>query len=169
MKTLKFILLLFAILETIWVSGKNNAVDNCPKHGRLVQFDIQGKKYDNMTMKVVSTTPKAYYIAGKSTDNYHWTFNIPDSLSQNIWTLQLFFMFNNDKLGITFTAIIENDTLTTDIDNFENNRDTLLIKGVFLKNDTVLHSDILKVDLKEKTYMMESMKYPGFAFCYDPN
>jgi len=168
MKTFKFFLL-FAILEIGGVSGNNNAVRDCANQGRLVQFDIQGKKYENMIMKVVSTIPEANYIAGKSSDNYHWTFHIPDSLSQNIWDLQFFFTSNNDKLKITFTAILENDTLTTDINNFENNRDTLLIKGVSLKNDSVSHSDILKVDLKEKTYMMESMKYPGFAFFYDPN
>ena len=120
MKTFKNFFLLFAILETGWVFGNSNTVRNCAKQGKFVQFDIQGKKYENMIMKVVSTIPEANYIAGKSSDNYHWTFHIPDSLSQNIWTLQLFFMFNNDKLGITFTAIIENDTLTTDIDNFEN-------------------------------------------------
>jgi len=118
MKTIKFILLLFAILETGWASGKNNAVDNCPKHERLVQFDIKGEKYENMVMKVVSTTPEAHYIEGKSTDNYRWTFNIPDSLSQNIWSLQFFFRSNNDKLGITFAAISDNDTLTTQVNNF---------------------------------------------------
>ena len=169
MKTFKFIFLIFAILETGWVSGKNNAVDNCPKHGRLVQFDIQGKKYDNMFMKVVSTTPEVNYIAGKSTNKSRWTFNIPDSLSQNIWGLKFFFTSKIDTLGINFAAVLENDTLTSPANNFENNSDTLLIKGVFLNNDTKSHSDILKVDLKEKTYMMESLKCPGFAFLYDPN
>lgn len=169
MKTLKFILLLIAILETGWVSGKNNEVDNCHKYGRLVQFDIQGKKYNNMTMKVVSTTPEVNYVAGKSTNKSRWTFNIPDSISQNIWGLKFFFTSKNDTLEITFAAILDNDTLTSSSNNFENNSDTLLIKGVFLNNDTVSHSDILKVDLKEKTYMMEQMKYPGFAFFYDPN
>ena len=169
MKTLKFIFLLIAILETGWVSGKNNAVDNCPKHGRLVLFDIQGKKYEHMFMKVVSTTVEVSYVAGKSTDNYRWTFNIPDSLSQNIWGLQFFFTSNNDTLGISFAPVLDNDTLTSQSNNFENNSDTLLIKGVFLKKDTISHNDILKVDLKEKTYMMEKMKYLGFAFFYDPN
>jgi len=169
MKTLKIIFLLFAILETVWASGKNNVVDNCPKHGRFVQFDIKGKKYEHMFLKVISTVPEAHYIAGKSTENNRWAFNIPDSVSQNIWDLQLFFTSNNDKIGITFTAVLDNDTLTSQGNNFENNSDTLLIKGVFLKNDSISHNDILKVDLKEKTYMMEKMKYLGFAFFYDPN
>lgn len=169
MKSLKFIFLLFAILETGWVSSNNNASKDNANQRRLVQFDIKEKKYENMFMKVVSTTPEANYIAGKSTDNYHWTFNIPDSLSRNIWNLQFFFTSNNDKLGITFATVLDNDTLTSPVNNFENNSDTLLIKGVFLKNDSISHSDILKVDSREKNYMMESMKYPGFAFFYDPN
>jgi len=169
MKTFKFIFLIFAILETGWVSGKNNAVDNCTNQSRLVQFDIKGKKYEHMFMKVVSTTPEVNCIQGKSTDNYRWTFNIPDSLSQNIWVLKFYFTSNNDTLEISFAPVLDNDTLTYPVNNFENNSDTLLIKGVFLKNDTISHSDILKVDLKEKTYLMEYMKYPGFAFFYDPN
>lgn len=169
MKTFKFIILLVVILETGWVSGKNNATDDGANRGRLVQLDIKGKKYEKMFIKVVSTIPEAHRITGKSTDNYRWTFNIPDSVSQNIWGLQFYFISNTDTLKITFKAVLDNDTLTTDISNFENNSDTLLIKGVFLKNDSVTHSDILNVDLKGKTYMMESMKYPGFAFFYDPN
>lgn len=169
MKTFKFIILLVVILETGWVSGKNNATNDGVNRGRLVQLDIKEKKYEKMFIKVVSTIPEAHRITGKSTDNYRWTFNIPDSVSQNIWGLQFYFIYNTDTLKITFKAVLDNDTLTTDISNFENNSDTLLIKGVFLKNDSVTHSDILNVDLKGKTYMMESMKYPGFAFFYDPN
>lgn len=169
MKTFKFIILLVVILETGWVSGKNNATNDGVNRGRLVQLDIKEKKYEKMFIKVVSTIPEAHRITGKSTDNYRWTFNIPDSVSQNIWGLQFYFISNTDTLKITFKAVLDNDTLTTDISNFENNSDTLLIKGVFLKNDSVTHSDILNVDLKGKTYMMESMKYPGFAFFYDPN
>jgi len=169
MKTLKIIFLLFAILETGLVSGNNNEVRDLANHERLVQFDIKEKKYENMFMKVISTAPEAHSIVGKSTDNYRWTFNIPDSLSQNIWGLQFFFTSNNDRHGITFTTVLDNDMLTSPANNFEDNSDILLIKGVFVKNDSISHSDILKVDLKEKTYMMESMKYPGFAFFYDPN
>jgi len=169
MKTFRFIILLVVILETGWVSGKNNATYDGANRGRLVQLDINGKKYEKMFIKVVSTIPEAHRIIGKSNDNYRWTFNIPDSVSQNIWGLQFYFISNNDTLNITFKAVLDNDTLTSPVNNFENNSDTLLIKGVFLNNDTISHSDILKVDLKEKTYMMESMKYPGFGFFYDPN
>jgi thiol-disulfide isomerase/thioredoxin len=169
MKTFKLMLLLFAILETGWVSGISNAVKTYADQGKYVQFDIKGKKYESIFMKVVSTTPKAHYITGKLTDKSRWIFNIPDSVSQNIWSLQFFFTSNNDTLKITFATILDKDTLTSQINNFENNSDTLLIKGVFIKNDSISHSEILKVDLKEKNYMMEYMKYPGFAFFYDPN
>jgi thiol-disulfide isomerase/thioredoxin len=118
-------------------------------------------------MKVVSTSPKAYYIEGKSTDKYRWTFNIPDSISQNIWSLQFFSRSNKEKQRINFASVLNNDTLTCWVNNFENDSDKLIINGVFLKNDPN-QGDVLKVDIKEKSYLMECMKYPGFAFFYDP-
>ena len=145
MKTFKFIFLLFAILETGWVSGKNYAVKDYANQGRYVQFDIKCKKYENLLMKVVDTTPKAYYIAGKSSDNYRWTFNIPDSLSQNIWELQFFFISSNDKLGISFAAVLDNDTLTSPGNNFENNSDTLFDAGI--EYAIVQIKDLLKHDV----------------------
>jgi thiol-disulfide isomerase/thioredoxin len=169
MKTFKFILLLFAIFETGWVSGNNNKFKDFDSQEKIIHFDIEGKRYDHMFIKIISTTPEVNYIAGKSTDNYRWTFNIPYSVSQNIWNLQFFFTSNSDTLRISFSSVIDNDTLTSPGNNFENNSHALLIKGVFLKNDTISHNDILKVVLKEKTYMMESLKYPGFAFFYDPS
>ncbi len=154
---------------SVWVFGKHNELKDYPTQNKLVQFNIKGKEYEQMFMKVVSTTFEVNYITGKSTDNYRWTFNIPDSLSQNIWALKFYFTSNNDTLGISFSTVLDKDTLISPVNNFENNSNTLLIKGVFLTNDTVSHNDILKIDLKEKTYMIESLKYPGFALFYDPD
>jgi thiol-disulfide isomerase/thioredoxin len=169
MKTLKLFFLLVAVLMSVWVFGKHNELKDYPTQNKLVQFNIKGKEYEQMFMKVVSTTFEVNYITGKSTDNYRWTFNIPDSLSQNIWALKFYFTSNNDTLGISFSTVLDKDTLISPVNNFENNSNTLLIKGVFLTNDTVSHNDILKIDLKEKTYMIESLKYPGFALFYDPD
>ena len=166
MKPFTFIFLLLTTWGTGCVSRYNNASDD---QGRFVQLDVEGKKYEHIFMKVVDTTPTAQYVTGKSADGYGWTFNIPDSIPQNIWGLHFFFTSGNDTLGIAFAAVLENDTLTSSVNNFENNSDTLLIKGVYMNNEPVYHSDILKVDFKEKTYMTECMQYPGVAFFYDPN
>lgn len=169
MKTLKIIITLFLVLLcvclfTMCFTGVENS-DN----GRYVQFDTNNKKYEHMIMKVVSTTPEANYVEGKSSDNYRWIFNIPDSLSHNIWGLQFYSISKNDTSGIIFSTVIDNNKVSTSTNNFENNSDTLLIKAVFVKKDSNLQSDIFKVDLKEKTFMMENMRYPGFSFFYDPN
>jgi len=166
MKPFTFIFLLLTIWGTGCVSRNNNV---CDDQGRFVQLDVENKKYEHIFMKVVDTTPAAHYVTGKSTDGCRWTFNIPDSISQDIWGLHFFFTSGGDTLGITFAAVLENDTLTSSVNNFENNSDTLLIKGVYMNNDSVFHSDVLEVDLKEKIYMTERMQYPGFAFFYDSN
>lgn len=168
MKALKHIFISVSIFVVSWLFGQNIVVENFTSQGKIVQLNIKDKKYENIAMKIVSTTPKAYYVTGKSTDNYHWTFNIPDSISQNIWSLQFVYNSKNNKTGMSFSTVINNDTLSAPVNNFENNSDTLIINGEFLKNNTK-QNDVLMVDINEKSYLMEYMKYPGFAFFYDPN
>jgi thiol-disulfide isomerase/thioredoxin len=180
MKTKKNIIVLFYLLLTATFGFGQN---------KMLQLEIEGKNYDNLSIRILPVDPanfERFVIEGESTNGSLWTFIIPDTISQDIRYIDFHYRLENqsynDRYGLIFTAILGTDTLKSYVCNFENNSDTLIVKGKFSKaiayddelwvGDSIItgnyHYDLLEVVPKEKSYLMENMQYPFFCAFYDP-
>jgi len=161
-----------------------------PKN-KLVKLSFEGKKYDNLYLSADTKNQERLKIEGTSTDGYHWTFVIPDSISEIVRYYEIrhkddSLINENEKnvYMIDFRTIIENDTLRGGYFNFEKNENLIELKCKFdttelfenkiyiAELDTTIIIQTIVTDyfltpLPQNRYLREFMQTPMFSFFYD--
>ena len=163
-----------------------------PKEHKRVKLSIEGKRYDNLYLRVeTEESEERVKIDGFSTNGYDWTFAIPDSISEIARYYAI--RHKNDSLTdknennvhpIDFRTIMEGDTLTGSYFNFDKNENLIQLKAKFdttqvfenkfyiAELDTsilvqTIVTDYFLTELPKNRYLREFMQTPMFSFFYD--
>lgn len=138
MKILSYIL--FSIIFFASWSCKrdgSNIVDNC-NNCRTLEIHLQGQKYDRLILEATKYVPnihdsRIYPIEGKQVEDYHWAFQIPDSIIKSLRYFSLkhkpFDFKTNTDFKISFMSVIKGDTAYSEIFTFDKNMNP--IEGSF--------------------------------------
>ncbi|MDR3339137.1 MAG: TlpA family protein disulfide reductase, partial [Candidatus Symbiothrix sp.] len=155
---------------------------------KLIQLQLEGKTYANLYVKTTHLYNKKTKIDGQFIGENKWVFTIPDSISKEICFVEFRYKQKDDKIedfrALGFLGMIEGGIFKNYYVNFDNNSDTILLKGKFSKTETSedfatfendstgirhLYEDFYEVNPQANKYLMERMKDPFFSFFYDPN
>jgi thiol-disulfide isomerase/thioredoxin len=138
----------------------------------MVKLSLEGKKYENLRLIAHTMHPDPLLIHGIITNDYHWTFLVPDSIAETILFFEIETKSDIRSRRIWFQTIVDGDTLTGRFFNFDKNETFTELKGTL---DTTivfyetLVTDIFTTPLPQNRFLRESMQMSHFGFFFDEN
>jgi thiol-disulfide isomerase/thioredoxin len=160
-----------------------SGVLSCFSANKIVYLSLDGKEYENIHILAKRLYGEKIKINGISTQTNQWIFDIPDSVAEEACFYEVRYNQEGDKREIFrmlgFYGIINGDTLTNYYINFDNNKDTIILHGNFIRTDAresltsfendssgigYWHTDFFIVNPLENKYLAERMQSPFYSF-----
>ena len=190
---LRNMIVIIICLVTTIISGCNFEKANENQY-KTVKLSLEGKKYDSLFLLANTIYRESPRIYGTTTDGYHWTFLVPDSIAE----ISSHFVIRNknDNLKyedgwidlrhrIAFQTVVNGDVLRSSVFNFDKNENIIELNGVFETTTqferTIMISEIMDfatektttdyftIDFSQNRFLRESMQMPAFFWFFDSN
>ena len=171
---MRSVIVIIICLATTTIFSACNFETRNESQYRTVQLSLEGKKYDNLHL-FAGTIHRGLpaLIHGTTTNGYHWTFVVSDSIAKIARHFMIRSENEDDIHRITFQTIINGDTLRSENFNFDKNERIIELTGTFdasiRRGNATQLTDYFTIPLPQNTFLRESMQTPMFSYFFDRN